>query len=200
MTTFFTSDQHFFHKNIIGYCDRPFHDVGNMNEHIITNWNLKVTPRDKVYVLGDFSFGKPEETKSVYDRLNGEKILIRGNHDNHKTVDLFDEIHDDLVIKIADQDVLLSHYPYKYEEEDIKNEYHTSNGHLHPTPDHDLWLLHGHVHRLWQIMPERRMINVGVDVWGFVPISESCIRGIIARHSRVNTTEIPLSDAKALNG
>ena len=42
MTTYFTADQHFGHQNIIGYCDRPFHSVGEMNAVLVANWNAVV--------------------------------------------------------------------------------------------------------------------------------------------------------------
>lgn len=158
-----------------------------MNERIINNWNMKVTAKDKVYVIGDFSFGNPDQTKSVYDRLNGEKILIRGNHDNNHTADLFDEVHDDLTIKIDNHDVLLCHYPYKYEDEDLPNDYVVSNGHLRPTDDKGQWLIHGHVHNMWQLRAPKRMINVGVDVWGFLPVEQGNIRNIIIRNTIIPT-------------
>ena len=53
MTTFFTSDQHSGHRNIIGYCERPFHGVGEMNAVLVTNWDAVVGPHDTVHVLGD---------------------------------------------------------------------------------------------------------------------------------------------------
>ncbi|WP_258934193.1 hypothetical protein [Nesterenkonia pannonica] len=52
MTTFFTSDHHFGHANIIRYCDRPFADVAEMDEAMIDRWNETVSPDDEVWVLG----------------------------------------------------------------------------------------------------------------------------------------------------
>ena len=55
--TFFISDLHFNHENIIKYCNRPFPNVDKMNSSIINNWNSVVSKDDVVYFLGDFMFG-----------------------------------------------------------------------------------------------------------------------------------------------
>ena len=81
MKLYVTSDTHFNHKNIIKYCNRPFNDVYEMNETLINNWNSVVTPEDIIYHLGDFGFGTKEELQEIFDRLNGYKYLIMGNHD-----------------------------------------------------------------------------------------------------------------------
>ena len=79
--TFFTSDQHFFHYNIIKYCSRPFESVEEMNEVMIERWNAVVKPDDIVYHLGDFSLSTVSAAHGICCRLNGTKYLIRGNHD-----------------------------------------------------------------------------------------------------------------------
>ena len=61
---------------------RPFSSVEEMNESMISKWNEKVRKNDDVVILGDFSFGKGEETNSVLSRLNGRLYLIKGNHDD----------------------------------------------------------------------------------------------------------------------
>lgn len=96
----FTSDQHFFHANIIlkGYCPgRKFRTVEEMNEAIVKAYNERVGGSDTVIFLGDYFWrgrgghpgivGQPNvgerfrEMCRYTERLNGRKYLIRGNHD-----------------------------------------------------------------------------------------------------------------------
>ena len=81
MKLFVTSDTHFNHTNIIKYCNRPFADVGEMNETLIRNWNNVVDDEDFVIHCGDFGLGKMDKLPSLIQRLNGHKILVVGNHD-----------------------------------------------------------------------------------------------------------------------
>lgn len=86
------SDTHWDHANILNFKDsdgrptRGFDDVEEMNEHMIQQWNSVVKPGDKVYHLGDVVFGdrKQEWMDTNMPRLNGQKRLIVGNHDNIK--------------------------------------------------------------------------------------------------------------------
>jgi calcineurin-like phosphoesterase family protein len=80
---FFISDTHFFHENIIKYCNRPFSCAEEMNETLVDNWNFVVKPGDLVYHLGDVAMGyKAGELEKLWPRLNGSKRLIVGNHDD----------------------------------------------------------------------------------------------------------------------
>ena len=83
MTVFFTSDTHFSHARIIELCDRPFRDVQHMNEMLVENWNDIVSPDDTVYHLGDVALGQIEESLGYISRLNGDKVLVTGNHDRN---------------------------------------------------------------------------------------------------------------------
>lgn len=157
---FFTSDHHFYHKNIIEYCNRPYADLEEMHDDMIAKWNETVGNDDRVYCLGDFSFGNVGQTKDILAQLNGYKILIRGNHDSNGTCKLFDEWHQNLDFHSEYFTFLLSHYPYKTDGYEDKRELYT--------PTSDKFLIHGHVHNKWNF--KGNMINVGVDVWDFYPI------------------------------
>lgn len=79
-TTWWTSDLHIHHANVIKYCDRPYKDVDEMDAAIVKQWNSQVQDGDTVYVLGDFSLN-PKWSKIIVPQLKGRKILISGNHD-----------------------------------------------------------------------------------------------------------------------
>lgn len=182
MANFYTSDHHFFHKNIIKLCNRPFNSLEEMHEKMIANWNDTVMPDDTVYYLGDFSFGSAEMSKRILNRLNGKKILIRGNHDKTSVTKLFGQIHKGVCLHVIDKVFIsLSHYPYKDTEQDRES---YPEAPVKPSFSLAMWLLHGHVHNEWQVRPKDKMINVGVDVWDFKPVSEELIKKIIATMNR----------------
>lgn len=83
---FVIGDPHFYDPNIIHFCDRDFDNVKEMNEFMIDCWNSVVKRDDTVFVLGDFfdmSNCDQVEVEEIVNRLNGNIILIVGNHDTH---------------------------------------------------------------------------------------------------------------------
>ena len=149
---YFTSDTHFFHRNVIEYCSRPFRDVFEMNEALIERWNSVVGVDDEVVHVGDVFMGPSGKWKGVFERLNGRIVLIRGNHDYKRNVILnlgFAEIHKTLEMEIEGKRVLLRHIP-DYERA-VEYDFHIC----------------GHVHEKWKV--RGNIINVGVDVWDYYP-------------------------------
>ena len=80
------SDTHFGHEKTCtvfkredGSPLRPFSSAEEMDEAMIARWNDRVRPHDKVYHLGDVVISRKHLT--TLGRLNGDKVLIRGNHD-----------------------------------------------------------------------------------------------------------------------
>lgn len=170
----FTADTHFGHANIIKYCDRPFLSVEEMDREMIRRWRAAVAPTDTVYHLGDFAFGKPERIRRILSKLPGHKILVRGNHDKGKVEEMgWDTvIYGHTAIQIPKRRVLLSHYPYKPTKEEaarLETEGYQIRQLERRPVDRGLWLLHGHVHERWKVRD--RMVNVGVDIWDFCPVS-----------------------------
>ena len=85
---FFVSDHHFGHSNILTFKRsdtntplREFASVEEMDEHMVKQHNSVVKPGDKVYFLGDVTMSRNLKGLEILGRLNGEKILIKGNHD-----------------------------------------------------------------------------------------------------------------------
>ena len=82
---FLTSDTHFGHVNICNFTNydgspvRPWDSVEEMDEEMVKRWNDTVGPKDKVYHLGDVVINR--KSLQILDRLNGDKVLIKGNHD-----------------------------------------------------------------------------------------------------------------------
>ncbi len=78
---FFIADTHFGDRNITRNENRPFSDISEMDNTIIKNWNTTVSENDTVFIVGDFSFYNKEKATEICKSLNGEKILVMGNHD-----------------------------------------------------------------------------------------------------------------------
>jgi calcineurin-like phosphoesterase family protein len=82
---FLVSDTHFGHAGVCRFLRedgtklRPWDDPGEMDEEMVKRWNERVRPNDKVYHLGDVVINR--KALSTLARLNGDKVLIRGNHD-----------------------------------------------------------------------------------------------------------------------
>ena len=160
---YFISDTHFHHSNIIKYCNRPFKDINEMHETIISNWNSIITKDDIVYHLGDFCLSNDDEIKSIFNRLNGNKILIRGNH-ARKSVKFYENIGFEVLthapIVLDEYKSMLSHVPLP----DVK----IKDGNIN---------LHGHIHnkKISDDYPknysENRHINLSVDSTDFKPVS-----------------------------
>lgn len=113
----FTSDTHFYHRNILEYCKRPWKTVEEMNKALIDNWNSVVKPDDIVFHLGDFAFASNGKWKEIIQQLNGHIYLIVGNHDEirypgHQTFDLFEGVASQLLLKIDNRHIYLNHYPF----------------------------------------------------------------------------------------
>ena len=127
--TWFTSDHHFGHSNILEYekYARPFSCLEEMHEALIDNWNSVVRDGDIVYHLGDFCFGR--QNIEIAGRLNGKKRLIMGNHDSYPSSDYlryFDKLYGALFWKGC----ILTHVPV-HPDQFGKRAALNLHGHLH---------------------------------------------------------------------
>ena len=173
---FFTSDNHFSHKHILEFCKRPFKDAEEMNKEMIANWNHVVPQDGLVFHLGDFAWGGYPLWKSIREQLNGEIILIKGNHDiknlTPQAVGLFKHVAQQMRIEIEGRKIWLNHFPLLC----YSGTYRDFNG-----LEYNLF---GHVHlsnykerntgrdcdRCFQMLFPTQY-DVGVDFNNFTPIS-----------------------------
>lgn len=126
---FVISDLHLGHFNIIKLCNRPFNNALEMDKEIINRWNSVVRHQDLVYVVGDFSF-KGNNTEYYLDKLNGNIILIKGNHDKFIKHYKIKGIYDYKEIEVEGVKYVLSHYPMISWNGQFRNSIHLY-GHVH---------------------------------------------------------------------
>lgn len=171
MINYFISDTHFFHYNIIKYCNRPFKSLEEMNETIIQNWNKRVKPEDTIFHLGDLAFKyAPSETpdapkkgvEQILSRLNGKIILLEGNHDTRNGAKTIIET---MVINHGGYKIFLTHNP----------NYARINFHFN---------FCGHLHGKYGkfIQKEKSVIvDLSVENWHYTPVT---INEIIAEYQK----------------
>lgn len=169
---FVTSDNHFFHANVIKFENRPFDDVNDMNNKMIKMWNDKVTNEDLVYIIGDFSFGKAEETNSLLKQLHGKKVLVLGNHDHFVKANNFDknaflEICNYKEIEFSGKTFVMCHFPFASND----NKKFQLYGHIHSNK------IDGLHHCEYKLPPNS--YNVGVDVNNYQPVNLNDILKLI---------------------
>jgi len=160
----FTSDTHFFHSNIIKYCGRPYKTFDEMNNDMIKKWNERIKPEDTVYFLGDFNFksgsgrgeGEPVTARDIIRKLNGKIIFVEGNHD--AAGNGINTHIKALLLNAGGLEIYCIHNPA-----DSNNAFKLN--------------LCGHVHEKWKSKIDVKhgmrtiIINCGVDVWKFYPVS-----------------------------
>ncbi len=159
---FFISDTHFGHQGMCQFLRsdgtkvRPFLTCNECDDVMIENWNKTVRPNDKIYHLGDVAIKR--QYISTLEKLNGDKILIRGNHDIFKLKDYTDYFRDVRATHKLDF-LLLSHYP------------------IHPDSiDGSIKAnVHGHIHYKRVLKDSQaidpKYINVSVECINYTPIS-----------------------------
>jgi calcineurin-like phosphoesterase family protein len=131
-----------------------------MNQTMVKNWNSVVKSTDLIYHLGDFGFSKYDQLLPIFNSLNGTKILIQGNHDQHGKKLAWASKHKNAFINIDNTRIYISHYPDDQVDESLYDFY-----------------LHGHCHGT--LPNTNKRFDVGVDCFGFTPITLDQIKGKI---------------------
>ena len=108
------SDLHFFHTNIIKYCERPFATAEEMNNTLLKNCLACVGPDDILLIGGDITMSNLDGTNALLRAIPGYKINVLGNHDTHKHQRLklaVDETVACLEFNYQGGSIFVSHYP-----------------------------------------------------------------------------------------
>ena len=125
-----------------------------------------------IYILGDFSFGTVEQTLEILNRLNGNKFLIIGNHDekmlkSKEVVSKFAWCKDYYKLRYNGLKIILSHYPIAVW--DCKH--------------YGSIMLHAHLHEKKLEYETKNLYNVGVDVNNYSPI---ILEEILEKLNKIN--------------
>ncbi len=152
MMYWFTADEHYGHKRIIEYTDRPFETIQEMDSTIISNFNSVVSGEDITIHAGDFTLWKDQEGiyKKYINSLNGRHIFLKGSHDywlrKEKTMQIWER-------KIKGKYIVVCHYAMRRWARSHYNSFQ----------------LYGHSHG--KLEPVGKQWDIGVDNNKFFPVS-----------------------------
>ena len=164
MKVFVTSNQQFGRKGAIRAYKRPFIDTGDMDLQLINIWNSVVGIDDIVYVLGNFAWD-PETLEVVVKSLNGNIIVISGEHDNaaRDIAEMSGIVDIDFLYNAIEEhpeaNVVMSYWPLSEWPRKSKGTYSIIG---YPAKEH-------------KTNHKTRVINCACDLWDFKPIEVSKI-------------------------
>lgn len=178
---FVISDLHLEHENIISYCKRPFGSVHEMDAVLIKNWNYVIKPEDTVYFVGDMTH---EISSDKYiPILNGNIHFIWGNHDATSDPDSNEKF---IEYSFKGIEFLFIHDP--------EIEYPESIDYPAMSPlNYNGWVIYGHHHnndlkKFPFFDPEKKRINVGVELVKYQPVSLDYICSLITEgHEKITS-------------
>ena len=179
---------HFGHENMYKFLNKDgtrvrhqFADAKEGDEAMVERWNNTVSKGDKVYVLGDVAFHKKH--LETVGRLNGSKILVKGNHDNLPLAEYAKYFRDVRAYHRLVDDLVLSHVP------------------VHPQSlwserNNKYWInIHAHLHSgavmnsLDNSLPDYRYFSVCVERINYTPISLEQIKIRVGFSDEVSKTK-----------
>lgn len=152
---YFSSDHHFQHSKVIEYCKRPYSTQMEMDSDMINKWNSVIKDKDEVYYLGDLTLGNWGTARSYLKQLKGRIKFIEGNHDKRwfSTLESNQKLPPIYELNYMNKTIVLSHYSMRSWNKSFHGSYH----------------LFGHSHG--ELPPYGKSFDVGVDCWGFYPVS-----------------------------
>ena len=153
---YFISDTHFGHERILTLKPRPYTNIIEHDEALIEKWNRRVKQDDTVYILGDFTTKGAGFKNNLFQRLNGNKVLVKGNHD-----------HSSLLVggyvEMLGKGWELVH---------------------NPDDSSASTVIHGHIHvgaERVRVVDGRLFVNVNCELWDYTPVSVKQIYGVMER-------------------
>ncbi|TKX53444.1 hypothetical protein EXE42_12420 [Halorubrum sp. SP3] len=157
---YLVSDLHLDHGNVIGYCDRPFGSVEEMNETLVERWNRVVDPTDEVLYGGDLTIR--DSAGALLDRLDeldGELVFLIGNHDG-------------TILERLDGVQLVEECRFEHRGVPFHAVHDPADGPSNPKG----WTLHGHHHNNWPdrfpfIDHDARRVNFSVELLDYRPLA-----------------------------
>lgn len=156
----FIADEHYKHEAILGFCERPFTSVQEMDAELIRRHNSVVMPGGIVIHAGDFAMTREKAVAQGYlSRLNGEHILLRGSHDRW----LDSDAHEIWEKNIEGQYIVVCHYAMR----------------VWARSHYNSWQLYGHSHG--RLEPIGKQWDIGVDNNDFYPVSFEELREIMVK-------------------
>jgi len=129
-----------------------------MNLEIVRRWNSVVSKDDLVYHVGDFAFKGILNGKRFENMLNGNIVHIQGNHDMNNGIKTYIT---KCMMEFGGKEVFVQHHP----PEIIPICDFCISAHIH-----EKWLF-----KLYKKHPKTPVINVGVDVHEFTPVSTNSL-------------------------
>lgn len=167
---YFSTDWHLGHKNILKFDNRPFRDIIQHDIAIIKNFMTTVKPGDNFYFLGDFAFANKRMIEGWMETLTSSGanlFFIKGNHDNHDTVDLYKKygryLGEQKKIYSYDQEIVLNHYKMAIWDKSHKGSWH----------------LYGHSHGDAENMVIGKSFDVAINIWEYLPVSFDQVKEIM---------------------
>ena len=157
------SDLHLGHENIIGYCDRPFLDVEDMNRTLWDHMHAALTPDTVLVVVGDMAM-RQALNAATWQRVREldcrGRHLVLGNHDltgaGRLRAQGFDRVWS-LMVSGGEPPLIWTHYPL----DEVPDGYINIHGHVHDDP------------------PRRTPhINVSVEQLDYEPVSLAALRAL----------------------
>lgn len=152
-TYWFASDFHFGHSNVLKFCNRPFADMEEQDAALVETWNKHVKPGDVAFILGDFSFYGYQRTSAILKSMNGQKTLVKGNHDHSKDTAMtvgWSRVLQYHEQRLEGDRICMSHFPIMSWHQMHRGAYH----------------LHGHSHGSMRYPGDlggARIMDVGID-------------------------------------